>query len=372
MTTTAPSGGRSRLSERIRATIAERGPMTFAGFMEAALYDPDDGFYSRLAVGERGHFVTSPHVSPVFGILIARQIREFWELLGRPDPFTVVEVGAGDGTLARQVMEALTEDVRGSTDYVAVERSLPARTSMVEAGFHAVSEVSQVPGGLVGCVIANELLDNLPFHRLRGTTAGPAELYVAVGAGGFELVEGPLSSPSLAESAPDLRPGDEWVVSPEAPRFLDQVALALARGYAWIIDYALERYERHPSVHGYRGHGIERDVLVDPGSRDITAGVDLDAVLRHARASGMTAWGPISQRDALLALGFRDLEHRARARQREAIAARRGFDAMRIYSNRTRANLLLAQGGLGDFSMLCLGVGIELPPAAFRDHSPAG
>jgi SAM-dependent MidA family methyltransferase len=227
-----------------------------------------------------------------------------------------------------------------------------------------------VEPGQVGCVIANELLDNLPFHRIRGTAAGPAELYVASGADGFELVEGPLSSPSLGELAPDLRPGDDWVVSPGALGFVDHARATLARGYVLIVDYALGSPGQPVSVHGYRGHGLERDVLADPGSMDITAGVDLAAVLRHARASGLTTWGPTSQRDALLALGFRDLEHDAQARQREAIAARRGIDAMRIYSNRTRANLLLARDGLGDFAVVCLGVGIDLRPAAFRGGEP--
>src|SRR5207249_10551391 len=85
------------LGQRLRARLAEEGPITFAAFMEAALYDPADGYFSRLPVGEGGDFVTSPHVSPAFGLLIARQLAEMWQLLGRPDPFGVVEAGAGQG-----------------------------------------------------------------------------------------------------------------------------------------------------------------------------------------------------------------------------------------------------------------------------------
>jgi SAM-dependent MidA family methyltransferase len=97
----------ARLAERLRHRITASGPITFAEFMEWALYDPEEGFYARLPVGEQGHFVTSPHLSPVFGRLLARQVAEFWELLDRPSPFDVIEVGAGDGTLARQILGAL-------------------------------------------------------------------------------------------------------------------------------------------------------------------------------------------------------------------------------------------------------------------------
>src|SRR5437763_15863808 len=81
----------ARLAERIRRS----GPITFADFMQTALYDPEDGFYSRPRAGEDADFLTSPHISPVFATLVARQVAEFWEALDRPSPFRVVEVGAG-------------------------------------------------------------------------------------------------------------------------------------------------------------------------------------------------------------------------------------------------------------------------------------
>src|SRR5207244_915286 len=152
--------------------------LTFADFMDAALYDPHDGFYSRPAVGEGGDFVTSPHVSPVFGILLANQVEEFWQLLGRPDPFAVVEVGAGDGTLSRQVLGALGPEIRASIRYAAVDRSPAARESLRATDVSVAAELADVAGPVVGCVLANELLDNLPFHRLRRTVRGLVELYV--------------------------------------------------------------------------------------------------------------------------------------------------------------------------------------------------
>ena len=358
----SPHPGRTpSLSDRLRARIEAGGLLTFDDFMEAALYDPDDGFYARRVVGEAGDFVTSPHVSPVFGILLATQIEEFWNLLGRPDPFSVVEVGAGDGTLARQVLGALPNPLRGVTRYSAVDRSATARATLADLDVSVAADLSDVSGPLVGCVVANELLDNLPFHRLRWTAGGVVELYVGLEGERFVLHEGRLSRSELADHLPDLTEGSEWLTRPSAVHFIEQARRVLSRGYVWISDYELS--DPGPtSVHGYRHHRLEGDVLADPGSRDITAGVDFAAIARDAMQRGLSVWGPVTQREALLALGFRDLDHRAQARQIEAIERGRGIDAMRIYSNRTRANLLLARGGLGDFSWLCLGVGIDEAP----------
>jgi SAM-dependent MidA family methyltransferase len=353
------------LTDRLRARIEAHGPLTFAEFMEAALYDPENGFFDGPVVGEGGDFVTSPHLSPVFGMLVAAQVEEFWELLGRPDPFDVIEVGAGDGTLARQILESLSPAVRGMTRYTAVDRSLAARSGLGRAGVAVAEDLGKVPGPITGCILANELLDNLPFHRVRRTAEGLVELFVGWKDDGFVLEEGVVSDPKLTFDLPDLPVGAEWPVSPSALSLVDQARSVLSRGYVWIADYAA-RGQEGVWVHGYRRHRLEDDVLTGPGSRDITAGVDLEALTRHARTLGLSVWGPVPQGQALLALGFRDLDHRAQARQVDAISRRRGIDAIRIYSNRTRANLLLAHGGLGDFFVLCLGVGVDQAPRSVR------
>src|SRR5688572_621007 len=109
----------SALLGRLRRRIQAKGPISFAEFMEAALYDPDHGFYAVPRIGGDGHFVTSPHVSPAFGELVARQVAESWDSLGKPDPFTVVELGAGDGTLGRGILASLAKvpDLASATRY---------------------------------------------------------------------------------------------------------------------------------------------------------------------------------------------------------------------------------------------------------------
>ncbi|HEV8421305.1 MAG TPA: SAM-dependent methyltransferase [Actinomycetota bacterium] len=354
------------MADRLRRRIAASGPVTFAEFMEQALYDPEEGFYSHLPVGEEGHFVTSPHLSPVFGRLVARLVAEFWQMLDRPAPFDVIEVGAGDGTLARQILGALPDDIVGNLRYRAVERSASARRALGAGGIEALESLSDLVDPIVGCIIANELLDNLPFHRLRSTADGLVELFVGVEGDRFALVEGPPSTDELVAGVPTLAPGEEFVASPASLEFVDRAAGALERGYIWMVDYGFVDDADRRSVHGYRDHRVHDEVLADPGSTDITAGVDFAALARHARSRGFEVWGPVSQRDVLLSLGFRHLDQQAQARQVEAVSARRGIDALRIYSDRNRANLLLGREGLGAAWVLCVGKNVTSMPVSFR------
>jgi SAM-dependent MidA family methyltransferase len=352
------------LAARLRDLIRARGPITFAEFMEAALYDPGEGFYSRSPVGERGDFVTSPHVSPAFGVLVARQIEEFWTLLEKPDPFWIIEAGAGDGTLASQILEFLPAAMRPATRYVAVERSAAGRAALERLDVSVVDGIEHVHAGVVGCVVANELLDNLPFHRVRGTAAGPVELYVGVRGDRFVMVEGDVSSGRVRRLASDLAAGQDAVVQPDALGFADHATALLERGYLWLIDYGFSGGERPTGPHAYRGHRLEDDVLSDPGSRDITAGVDFEALAWHLRAGGHTVWGPVTQRQSLISLGYRQLDDDARRRQLQEAANRNGIVATRIYSARGRASALIDPSGLGGFLALSVGVRVDVPPSS--------
>jgi SAM-dependent MidA family methyltransferase len=133
-----------------------------------------------------------------------------------------------------------------------------------------------------------------------------------------------------------------------------------------MVDYGFVDEAEPRSVHGYRDHRVHDDVLTQPGSTDITAGVDFASLVRHARSRGLHVWGPVRQRDALLSLGFREIDEQAQARQVEALNARRGIDALRIYSERNRANLLLGREGLGASWVLCLGKDVTERPRSVR------
>jgi SAM-dependent MidA family methyltransferase len=362
-----PRTAAGALADRLRSRISTEGPMPFDEFMEAALYDPADGFFQRHVVGERGDFVTAPHLSPAFGVLVARQLDEMWDLLGRPDPFVVVEAGAGDGTLAGQILEFLPSPARDVLRYVAVERGAAGRAALASLAVIVAESLDEVPAGPTGCVIANELLDNMAFRWVTRDEAGPKEIFVATGDDNeFVLVRRPPSRGDLAGWTEHLRAGQRRLVPEGAMRFVRGAASLFGRNYVWIADYGFTDGEFPEGPHGYRGHRLEADVLTDPGSRDITAGVDFGAVAQAAREAGLTVWGPVRQRDALLALGYGDLIDDARFRQTEAAAAGRALEATRIYSARNRASLLVEPGGLGDFLVLAAGRGVAVPPRSVR------
>ncbi|HEX9891240.1 MAG TPA: SAM-dependent methyltransferase [Actinomycetota bacterium] len=353
-----------RLTRRLLEEIRRTGPITFASFMEAALYDPEEGFYADPPVGAEGHFVTSPHVSPAFGDLVARQVAQCWDLLGRPPALDVVELGAGDGTLARQILRAVAAvpGLAGAIRYVGVERAEGARRALAEAGVEAASAL---PERVDGVILANELLDNVPFHRLRERDGRVVE--VLVGANGTRLVEvegEPTAEAMKALAGPPLRPGEERPVAPAVGDLVRTVAASLDRGYAFLIDYGFTRAERAAPVHAYRDHRVLANVLDEPGSRDVTVAVDLGAVAGAARDAGLQVWGPVSQHDALLALGYRTWSSGVRARQAEAEERGDWREANRLFGERSRASILIDQDELGGLRLLALGTGGLDPPAA--------
>lgn len=353
------------LKQRLVKRIRENGPITFADFMEAALYDPADGFYRNPPIGSDRHFVTSPHVSPAFGDLLARQVVEVWETLDRPRPFSVIEVGAGDGTLARRILHSLraVSDLHASLRYVAVERSAGARRALAEVDVEAHPSLSDV-GSRTGCLIANELLDNLPFHRLRNRDGRMTE--VMVDADGDALVEtdGEPSTEALSALSEPLRPGEERPVSPNSLMLLREIAATIVRGYSFLFDYGFGPEETPGPVHAYRAHRVLADVLQDPGTRDVTTAVDLEALKKEAERAGLTAWGPISQREALLAVGFRLWLSGVRRRQAEAEEAGNWREVNRLYAERSRATLLIDPDQLGALRLLVFGTAGLPPPAS--------
>ena len=331
--------------------IHDHGPISFAEYMELALYGPG-GFYEVPPVGAEGDFVTSPHVHPVFGQLLARAIAELRSALGDPVPFRIVEVGAGDGTLARQLLEAIRAD---DVDYATVERSPGAREVLAALPGMSVRErLADDRATGPHLVLAHELLDNLPFRRVRGTPDGPRE--VRVGTIADRLVEvliDPGSDDVLIRAAVGLVPDREIVVPDGAFAFIDEVAAAVTSGYALLIDYG-DLGSGGGDTHGYRGHRVVDDPLDLPGEADITAGVDVTAVAARAEGAGLVAFPVVSQHRALMALGFEDWVRGELARQVALLDERDGLGAVRAWTGRSRATLLADPASLGRFRWLLL------------------
>jgi SAM-dependent MidA family methyltransferase len=327
----------------IRTRIRAEGPVTFATFMELALYGRG-GFYTDPPVGAGGDFVTSPHVHPAFGMFLARALTELADALGAPAPLRLTEVGGGDGTLARQILAEL------DASYTAVEVSAGARTALREIDGIEVAEHLTAP---VDVVVAHELLDNLPFRLVRDGHE------VLIDLDGETLVEHRVAlEDELAGLLTGIDATGDVVVPVGILRFIDELAEALVRGYALLIDYGDESGGGAP--HGYREHRIVEDLLAAPGAVDITAGVDLGWVARHAEHRGLHALPSVRQADALLALGFEPWMRDELARQQEQLADGRGLEAVRTWSARSRASLLVDPAALGRIRWLLLATP-ELP-----------
>ena len=354
--------------------------------MDLALYAPG-GFYDRPPVGPDGHFVTSPHVHPVFGTHLANAVLEGWSELGRPTPLHVVEVAAGDGTLGASMLPAL-EGI--DLVYRAVERTEGALRALAERGLDATADLGEALGeAFTGVVVANELLDNMPFRIVRRDGGGEHhELLVDHDGSGLRFVEAPCPA-DLLELAPAIAPGDEAPVPTGALRFVERLASALERAFVLLVDYGWDdapgasvdpaeaAWQDRPTapddedddddppariVHAYRNHRATADVLSDPGSRDITAGVDLALLRRHAVELGLLAPASVTQRSALLSLGFRRWDSEERRLQATLMSEGQGAAATKTWSERNRASTLVDRSTLGALRWLVLLTpGVEEP-----------
>ncbi|MEX1046651.1 MAG: SAM-dependent methyltransferase [Actinomycetota bacterium] len=333
---------KTRLEDQIRSEIEARGAISFAEFMELALYG-QGGFYESPPIGESGHFITSPHVHPVFGRLVAGALESFWERLERPAPFKVLEAGAGDGTLASLILDASPLPI----EYTTVERSAGAREEIGRRGIRATTELEPADA-----IVANELLDNLPFHRVRARSEGLVEVGVGVVAGRLAEVEIPCRD-EVAAQTPPLAPGEEVAVSLEALGFVDNLANVMRNGYALLIDYGSATGESR-DTHGYRKQRLVEEVLADPGSTDITAGVDFRALADRAREWKLQVFGPVRQSEALVKLGFAEWSRGERDLQAGLLQDGSGMAAVKAWGGRNEANLLVDPAGLGGLLWIVL------------------
>jgi SAM-dependent MidA family methyltransferase len=295
----------NRLAARLRERIAAAGPISFSAFMESALYDEQDGFYARGAsLGARGAFTTAPIAAPFFARALAAELRATWERLGRPDPFTLVEVGPGDGTLAARLAGELADL---PLDLVLCERAAGMlEQARVRASGARALELAQL-AGVTGAIVANEVHDACPAHRLRW----PHELLVGVGPDRrFQLVPGPPAGElgeALMAAGVEPRAGAEYEVAPAQAELQRALARALARGVVIVLDYGeggAGRYERRiPRLRSYLGGVAGGDPLSAPGTQDITVDVDFGAVRAAGEDEGLRTSLDVPQAEWLRAHG---------------------------------------------------------------------
>ena len=357
----------------VRRRIEERGFITFAEFMDLALYWPRGGYYSSGdPIGPGGDYYTSPQVHPVFAALLAVQLFQMWQLLDRPDPFTVVELGAGNGLLGRDLSacwESLPCKSPPSLRYVCLDRRAAPGIEAEAGDDRPADGVSRVAASgiplqrVVGCFLSNEYLDAFPVHQVTMTPEGLLETYVVLEDGQLATRLDMPSTPALADRLQaldiELAPGQTAEICLRLDDWAVRVAASLERGFVLTVDYgrpASELYSPELRPRGtlttYYQHTQLDAPLRHVGRQDITAQVDFTSVTDAGRRNGLDVLGMDTQEQFLRRLGLSDMQ--------QCLAA---LDLPQYAAQANRAGMLdLARpGGLGDFKVLCQGKRVGKP-----------
>ena len=366
------------LEDRIVARIRARGPITFADYMETALFDPDDGYYTtRASLGFEGDYVTSADLGPAFGRSLARGIADLWILLGKAPTWDLVEAGAGRGILMRDLLGALERErpdaARGARPaIVEVSPRMRAQQSLALEGRDLRwASVARSLAPIHGVVFANEVLDAFPVHVLARTSDGVREVFVGEENGLLVEVLRAPSAPDLRWRIPESVPvGGRWETSPAAEGWVASLAAALVSGYIVLVDYGGDETELLTrqgagTVRGFAQHRLIADPLAEPGLHDLTASVDFTAIRRAAEGAGLQLVGTSTQRDVLIALGIRE----------SAARPSTPIEQLRAASRRSAIDALLDPNGLGAFKVVCFakdapGEGLRMF-GGVRTESPA-
>jgi SAM-dependent MidA family methyltransferase len=301
------------LADFIRQTIRQTGPVSFAWFMEQALYHPTWGYYSsgRCAIGRRGDYFTNASVGPLFGRLLAAQFAEMWERLGSPRDFTIVEQGAHHGDFARDVLGATQErfpDFFAVLNYRIIEpfAILQERQRIALGDFsekveweHSLEKLAP----FCGVHFSNELLDAMPVYLVARPLdgAGWRERSVAESRDGFAFVTEPITNESLVRHLekvdPEPEPPYETEANLAALQWVESAAQRLARGFILVVDYGYARdrfYAAHRTsgtLQAYAGHRTLASPLHGIGHADITAHVDWTSLVERAQECGLALAG---------------------------------------------------------------------------------
>jgi SAM-dependent MidA family methyltransferase len=322
------------LLDEIKATIAERGPITVEQYMQLALTHPDHGYYmNRDPFGASGDFTTAPEISQMFGELLGLWAAEVWASMGSPRPLRLIELGPGRGTLmsdalrAARIVPAFREAldvwlIETSPTLAAMQHELLLDSGAAVSWAQGVKDVPEGPAIMIG----NEFLDALPvrqFVRMNGKWRERTVRLDTDGSLAFDVAAAP--EPYINTNAAN---GEVLEVNPAGHRLMFEIGVRLMRqgGAVLLIDYGHTVTGFGDTLQALRAHRYV-DPLAAPGDCDLTAHVDFAAMARSAKAAGAAVYGPVDQGDFLRAIGIdlriKTLVGRANAERAEELAQAR-------------------------------------------------
>ena len=346
--------------------------LTFAEYMNLVLYHPKYGYYSlkKTKIGKSGDFLTSPSLSADFAELLGKQFLQIWEILGKPQTFSLVEMGAGEGVLAFDLLSYLQSyhpDCFAALQYIIIEQSSSLIARQQEKLDNFVDNSSKIcwrswsemeDNSQVGCFFANELVDAFPVHSVTINEGKLQEVYITLKEGKLTEAIGELSTQKLKEYfalididilGQDYREGYRTEVNLAALEWIEQVNNKLKAGYLLTIDYgySAQRYYNPQRYQGtikcYYQHRHHDDPYVNLGYQDITAHVDFTALERHGESLGLKPVGLTQQGLFLMALGLGD-------RLSELSSGK--LNITEVLKRREILHQLIDPAGLGRFNVL--------------------
>ena len=370
------------ITQRIQQSDRKR--ITFAEYMALALYHPQFGYYAskatpqkEAAIGPQGDFVTSPHMGHDFGELLAAQFVDMWVALGRPDMFTLVEMGAGQGLVAADVLGELRSHhptCFQALNYIIVEKSAALKAEQqkrlshwqsegVSLSWQSLEEIAS--DSVVGCFFSNELVDALPVHWVEVHGGKLKEVWVS---DGLTPVVEELSTPELKRyferigiEIANYEEGYRSEVNLAALNWIKEVGDRLQKGYLLTIDYGYtaRRYyspaRREGALQCYYQHGHHNDPFIHVGEQDITAHVDFTSLEIRGEEIGLQKLGFTQQGLFLMALGLGD---RLSALSNPSDQIATGQNIQQIMMRRDALQQLISPMGLGNFGVLIQGKGL--------------
>jgi SAM-dependent MidA family methyltransferase len=328
------------LRQKIISKIQSEGPISFETFMDMALYEPSLGYYRRdsATIGRAGDFYTSPHLHPIFGAMLGRQMEEMWEWMDRPEVFCVVEMGAGMGYLAKDLMGGLTgREILPHLEYLIIEQnpSIRREQERLLGDFrHKVKWASDLKEieTFSGCFLSNELLDAFPV-RLVEMDREWMEIYVALSSRDLvakDSEEGVSEATAFAEvkrpCGADIRDyfrgvslelpkGYRTEVNLKLKEWLLNVNEKLSEGFVLTIDYgytAMDYYSEdrnRGTLLCYHRHQVNEDPYRNIGQQDITAHVNFSSLKKWGDEAGLRTVGFTHQGAYLVSLGIGEVMH---------------------------------------------------------------
>lgn len=310
------------LARILAARILQDGPIAFREWMETCLYHPEHGYYrrGRPTVGRDGDFLTSPEVHPLFGAAVGHVAIDLWRQLDSPATFRIAELGPGTGSLAESMLRHIhgaAPECAESIQYTAVEpdeQAAHAQSVRLRSihKFHRVHDINELTASQQ-LIVANEVLDALPVHRLRLLGGTWKELLVDYSsADGFHDAAADVCEQSLLEPLAAIAPAEGQIVevAPARAAMARSLANSIAdEGLLLLFDYGYSRdrlyapWRRDGTLMTFRRHVPGVDPYAHPGEQDITAHVDVDQVQAAAQAAGLVPLPTLSQSEWLHQLG---------------------------------------------------------------------